>query len=207
MRRFLLLGLALLPLAPLAAPGQTESKAKPREGLAVGKDLPGPFHPYNATGPYARKFHCLLTQAGLDPLVLVFVREVEPADRLKDLFTALENAVAKNPGARLLCGVVFLTDALPEVVGESDAIDDQREVLENRLKQLAEGWGLKHVVLCLDSPKDVANYELKEDAVTIVLVNKARVVGLESLSKDGLTAEKVQALVAELAEKLGAKRK
>jgi hypothetical protein len=206
MCRFLLCGLFFLLLGALAAPAQTEGKGGTR-GLQVGKDLPGPFHPYNATGPYARKFHCLVTQQALDPLVLVFVRELDGADKLKDLVTALENAVAKNPNARLLCGVVFLTDKLPEVVGESDAVDDQREALEKQLQDLANGWMLKHVVLCLDSVKDVDRYELKEDmAVTVVLANRARVLGVEALSKDAVTA-KVPAILAELADKLGAKRK
>jgi hypothetical protein len=206
MRRLLLCGLALLlPLTAPAAQAPPDSKGGSR-GLQVGKDLPGPFHPYNATGPYAKKFHCVVTQQGLDPLVLVFVRELDSADRLKDLLTALDNAAAKNPGTRLLCGVVFLSDKLPEVVGENDAIDDQRELLEKQLQDLASGWMLKHVILCLDSVKDVEKYELKDDPVTIVLANKYRVLAVDSLSKDALTA-KVPALLAELADKLGAKRK
>src|SRR5262245_6936901 len=66
--------------------------------LAVGKDLPGTFHPYNVTAravalaepepegkgkkeeapPTTKgKYHCLISEYNLDPVVMIFARGVE----------------------------------------------------------------------------------------------------------------------------------
>jgi hypothetical protein len=217
MRCFLALVFALVTLAGLAAdppapdkdgkaPGQ-EDKAPGKGGkgpLAEGNNLPGPFHPFNVTGPRKGNFHCLVSEYDLEPVVMIVARDLELSEPFKDLLKQLDNAIAKNPAVRLRSFVVFLSDSLPDVVQN----DDKREELAGKLEDAAKGLGLKHVVLCLDSKSDLEKYALDESAaVTVVLYHKLKVVAHESLSREDLTAAKVQEIMTKVADRLGAKRK
>src|SRR5262249_3872623 len=134
------------------------------QGVRDNPDLPGPFQPYNVTGKYGRtvktendksikvpgNFHCLITEHGLDPGVLIFVRGVkgqlpksdaeaekkkgtdekddmlgvEAGKLLKELVARLENVADKNPAVRLETYVIFHGDKpLKDVV----RMDDERE--------------------------------------------------------------------------------
>lgn len=206
----LLLLLAATVLGAAADP-PAKDKGKPPappvkvRALEPGKDLPGPFHPFNANGPRKGNFHCLVSQYGLDPLVLLFVREVQFSDGLKDLLRRLDNAIDKNPTARLHCGVVFLSDDLTDVVLN----DDKREELAQKLADLANDLKLKHVVLCLDGKADVEKYDLdrEEAAYTLVLSRKLLILASESIARDKLTPEKTDAILQMLADKVGTRRK
>jgi hypothetical protein len=110
-------------------------------------NLPGAFHPYNATGPFAGRFHCLVTEHDLDPAVLLFVRGVdgtlkdgdlrvaskEQLEQLKPLLVRLENLAEKNPATRVETYVIFYGGGLPNVVLN----DDERDKLDKDLKALA----------------------------------------------------------------------
>jgi hypothetical protein len=198
---FALLALAADP--PAVPPGGKEEKPP----LAVGKDLPGSFQPYNVTGPHKGRFHSTVSQHGLDPMVLVFARNLEFGDPLKALLSRLDEAIEKNPAARLAACAVFLSDDLPDVVGNSEKEDDERERQAEKVALLGEGLKLKHVVLALDGRPDVEKYRLDDEAaVTVVLVNKLRVAAVHSLPADKLTEEKVKQILGEVAGKLGAKK-
>jgi hypothetical protein len=224
------LGIALPLLAALAVaadPPADKDKAAPRKGgkgpregwaLAVGKDLPGPFHPYYVSGPYLDKlreqnksrkkifahFHCPVCDHGLEPIVLVFVREVRADADLKELLKRLEAAAEKNPTARLAVTAVFVADDLKDVVTN----DDTREELAGKLEDLAAELKLKKVALCLDGAPDLEKYELDRDvAYTVVLARKYQVVYSQELPRNGLTAEAVNAILDEVAQKLGARKK
>jgi hypothetical protein len=217
MRRFLSLLFALVTLAGLAAdppaPGQDgqapgkEDKAKAKGGkgpLAEGNNLPGPFHPFNVTGPRKGNFHCLVSEYDLEPVVMIVARDLELSEPFKDLLKRLDNAIAKNPAVRLRGFVVLLSDALPDVVQN----DDKREELAAKLEDAAKGLELKHVVLCLDSKSDLEKYALDESAAaTVVLYHKLKVVAHWPLSRQDLTAAKVQEIMTQVADKLGARRK
>src|SRR5437773_1457069 len=82
----------------------------------VDGDLPGTFHPYNVTGPKAGRFHCLVTRASLDPVVIVFVRDLDFTSSLQLLEAELDNRIAKNPNTRLSSFTVVVSDELPKVV-------------------------------------------------------------------------------------------
>jgi hypothetical protein len=198
-------GVAADPPTPAKDKDKPPAKETKGRSLEPGKDLPGPFHPFNATGPRKGNFHCLVSQHGLDPMLLLFVRELQFSDSLKDLLRRVDNAIAKNPDVRLACAVVFLSEDLPDTVQN----DDKREELAQKLADLANDLKLKHVILCLDGKADLEKYDLdrQEAAFTLVLYRKLRILDSESIARDQLTPEKVDAILKLLADKVGAKRK
>jgi hypothetical protein len=221
--------LALLFLASLIAsaddapanksttsPNKEDASRKNKEApLKVGNELPGPFHPYNVTGENKQRFHCLVSEHGLEPTVLIFYKNVDNGDPLPNLLKRLDAAIAKNPDSRLGAFVVFVPDDLPDVTGskEKDAAansknDDARLELEKKVEAIASDLKLKNVVLCLDDKSDVAKYQLDDaNEITIVLYSKLKVVAVYALPKSDFTEAAVEKVLADVADKLGAKRK
>lgn len=195
--------LALLLAVPALS---QETKQEPKEkktGLKVGEDLPGPFHPYNVTGPRAGRYHCLVTRGSLDPLVILFVTKIDDyTDALKALEEGLDNRIARNPNTRLNSFTVFLSDEITNILED----DDKRDKIAEEL--LTKAGEMKNVVFCLDNKADVDNYKLDDSAyATVVLVNKYKVVSIHTLTKDKLNQAEVDAILAEVGEKLGATKK
>lgn len=189
-------------ILPAASQTTKDDQEKKASGLAVGKDLPGPFHPYNVTGAHKDHYHCLVTQTSLDPVVIIFVRDTVYSESLKSLEEALDTRIEKNPNVRLSSFTVFMSDDLPKVVEDDDKRDKLAEDLRNNAKDL------KHVVFCLDGKADLENYNLDENAwATVVLVKKYKVTALYPLTKEKLNAEKVDEIIREVAEQFGATRK
>ena len=183
--------------------------------LTVGNELPGPFHPYNVTGENKQRFHCLVSEHGLEPTVLIFYKNVDFSDPLPALLKRLDAAIAKNPNTRLGAFAVFLPDDLPDVTGskeKDDAAnnknDDARLELEKKVEGFATDMKLKNVVLCLDDKSDVAKYRLDDaNLVAVVLYSKLKIVAVHALPKSDFTDATVEKIMAEVADKLGAKRK
>jgi hypothetical protein len=183
--------------------------------LKVGNDLPGSFHPYNVTGPNKQRFHCLISEHGLEPMVMIFYKNVDFSNSLPNLLKRLDAAIEKNPNSRLGAFVVFLPDDLPDVVGSSEKgadtnnkNDDARLELEKKLEQAGADMKLKHVVLCLDNKSDVAKYALSEEnLITAVLYTQLKTVAVHALPKSDFTESAVEKIMADVADKLGAKRK
>jgi hypothetical protein len=181
--------------------------AKEESSLEVGKNLPGPFHPYNVTGPHKQHFHSLISEHGLDPMVMIFHKSVDFADPLPSLLKKLDAAIDKNPGMRLGSFVVFLPEDLPEVIGSDDKNDDARKELEKKVEQAGADMKLKHVVLCLDSKADVEKYHLRDtNLVTVVLYNKLKTVAVFALPQSEFTEAAIEKIVAAVADKFRAKR-
>lgn len=183
--------------------------------LKVGNDLPGPFHPFNVTGANKRRFHCLISEHGLEPMAMIFYKGVDAGDPLPKLLTKLDTAISKNSETRLGAFVVFLSDDLPDVVGSKDTNqetnsknDDARLELEKKIEQAGADMKLKNVVLCLDTKADVAKYRLSdENLVTVVLYTKLKTVAVHALPKSDFTDAAIDKIMVDVAEKLGAKRK
>jgi hypothetical protein len=193
--------------------------------LAVGKDLPGTFHPYNITaravpilddpgkdkkGPVAPpatkgKFHCLISEYNLDPVILFFARGLEDNKAFAATLKTIDQAIEKQPGLRLRCFVVFLDKGLTKVMEE----DTTRAKLVKKIEGAFAGSTPKQVVLTLAGTDDVKKYDLDATMpLTAVLYQKLRVKALHKIHKDGLASESSAALQAVLkdAEKhLGAK--
>ena len=86
----ILIGLLLaVPAAGLAADPPADGKADAKSTLTPGSNLPGTILPYNVTGPYKGRFHCLISDYGLEPVVLIFARDLEATPALKDLLESL----------------------------------------------------------------------------------------------------------------------
>src|SRR5437867_7848047 len=112
MLRFMVALPILAMLLAAAASSQSEKRSSKEGKLTIGSDLPGPFHPYNVTGPRAGRYHCLVTRASLDPVVIVFLRALDFTDSLQALEVDLDNRVGKNPNARLSSFTVVVSEEL-----------------------------------------------------------------------------------------------
>ncbi len=175
-----------------------------------GSDIPGPFHVYNLTGNKKGKYHCLVSEFGLNPVVLVIVRGVEDKDGgLQELLVKLDNLIDKNPNTRLASFAVFLSSTLKDVARE----DDQREKLTKKIEDIFKaGSGPKHIVLALDTPKKLAKWPLDKDVI-VVLYNEYRTLAVHNLTweqlkpseKDKLS-EKAKEILDDVRRKFGANR-
>jgi hypothetical protein len=219
----LLMGSAVLSLAAEPPAGEKAKAADPKETkqpLVVGKDLPGAFHAFNVNGPRRGRYHCLVSDWGLNPAVLIFCRDMTFSDELKVLLRKLDNCIKKNPNVRLGIFVVFLPDKINHVVTE----DDQRDQEVAKIKDLAAQVMLQDVeekdpkeakpalidkvILAVAGKNDLDRYALDDNAVyTIVLEHKYKVLFAEALEKEKLTKEKTDAIIAAIGEKLGAVKK
>lgn len=198
----LVLTLSWLPLAPAVRAGGPYP--------SPGSDIPGPFSAYNATGKFKGRYHCLVSEHGLNPVVMVVIRGAEVKEAgLRNLLVKLDNAVDKNPVARLASFAVFLPDTIADVARD----DDKRDEVETKLEDLKKDAGLKHVTLALDVPAHLAAWKLDKDAdVIVVLYREYRTVAVHTLSweqlkeKDNALPAKVKEILGQVREKLGATR-
>jgi hypothetical protein len=169
---------AAAPLVALLVPACLLAQPVP------DSDIPGPFTVYNITGKHKGHYHCQVSENGLNPVVMVVVRGIEPqGDGLKELLNKLDNAIDKNPTTRLAGFVVFLSNTLKDVAKD----DKEREALEPKLEDLARGYMLKHLVVCLAEPARLAAWKLDPDAdVTVVLYKDLRTVAVHKLTWEQL---------------------
>jgi hypothetical protein len=194
-----------LQVSLAVAPPPMVPKADSVSVLQVGQNLPGPFHPYNATGPKAGRYHCLVSAAGLEPGVLLFARGLEDNDAFKDLLKRLEGMVARNPQARLHVFVVFHGDTLPDPADD----DDKRDDAAKKLEKLSETLALRHVVLSLGGKSELAKYKLNAEApLNAVLFNKYKIAAYHALAADKVAkdSKELEAIAADVVDKLGAKK-
>jgi hypothetical protein len=229
MFRAVLLVPALLAAVALAAdPPKAEELPKgdtpKKQGWALEPDgkhnVPGPFHPFYVAGPHLTRllkenkdnkvkingrFHCPVSHHGLDPMVLLFVREVNVTDALKDFLRRLDTVIEKNPNARIGAAVVFISDKIEDVVTNDDERDEQAKQLEDVAGELK----LQHVAVCLDGKKDLEKWELGRGDATYVLVllRNYTVVAAETITRDKLDAARTDAILRTVAEKFGAPRR
>jgi hypothetical protein len=217
MRRNLLGVLALAAVAGLASADdppaekkESVKKAKADPGaLEVDKDLPGPFEPYNVTGPRKGFFHSLVDEYGMDPTVMILVRDqtvVNTPLRFGEgeapdgLLKRLDDLIDRNPAARLHAFTVFLR---PDVEDPS-ANDDARAKAAKALEDQAAALGLKHVVLALDTPADVEKYlPTRGPWATVIVSDRLRIaLPVRSLPRDAAEGQKdVDDLLRELTER------
>lgn len=166
-------------------------------GLKPGADLPGPFTPYNITGKYQGRFHCLVCEHGLEPAALVFVRGSDVSKELEELLQALDAVGRENPKSRFVTFAVFVEDDVADIVAD----DDKREDLAKRLED--KGAKLEKVVLALEGKKNLAKYNLGDNnEVTVVLYDSYKVVDVQGFPKGKLDAAAIKALRTAVLEKL-----
>jgi hypothetical protein len=209
----------------VCGPTRSADEAGP---LAVGKNVPGSFHPYNVTARIVvkeepdeedadvkvkkvayttkGKYHCLVTEYDLEPVVMLFARNLEDNAALRDLLVKLDGAIERNPAVRLRSFVVFVADDIANLVAE----DDKRGEAEKKIQKVADDLKLKNVVLTLASKSDVAKYGLDDaTSLTAVLYKQLKVEAVHKLPRDKLDkadAEAVKAIMTDVAGKLKATR-
>jgi hypothetical protein len=227
--------LLLIAVVGPALARDEDDKAKP-EGdkgppLAVGNNLPATFHPYNVTARIPSpmeteeadkeaektkakapavttkgKYHCLVSEYDLDPVVMLFVRGTPESAVLKDLLGKLEGAIERNPAVRLRCFVVFVSEDIANVMEE----DEKREEEAKKIQKIADDLKLRSVVLTLASKADVAKFQLDPTvALTAVLYKSLRIEAVHKVSRDQLDkadSEAVKAILSDVAGKLKATR-
>jgi hypothetical protein len=207
MRNVLWASLAVAGMLALAAGGW--SADKPAEtGLQPGKDeIGGPFRPYNVTGKdsHRGKFHPLVSEYGLNPVVLVFVRGVDPGKPVLDLLQQLDTLVQQNERIRLGSFAVFLSNDIKDheaLVKENDKRESEAAGLLDKVKKL------DHIAVALDAPADVRDaYKLGDkDEVTVIFYNKFRVELVRTFTPKTLDEAAIKSLVDEINGKLDALR-
>jgi hypothetical protein len=178
-----------------------------KSGPEVGKDLPGPFRPYNVTGKEAGNYHCVICPQGLDPLVLVFVRnsglgkEADQNSKLLQLLADLNSVATKEVKARVSVAAVFLFDDLKDVVKN----DELRKGYVEKLSAFQTDK-INDVTLCLESAEGPKAYGLNPDAkVTILVCSKLRVLANFAYADEA--AINTEGVLAAVKEKLGSGKK
>ena len=160
-------------------------------------NVPGPFHPYNVTGAYKGRFHSRIAEYGLEPMVMIFTRQIDFSDPLKDLLRRIDAVTDKNPSARLHTFVVVQSDDLPDVVGADNKADDLRLDLDKRLAQEADALKLPHVDIDLAGKADLDRFKLDDAGFAFFLFQRGKVTASRVLAKeDKLTEADVKAIVA-----------
>ncbi len=159
------------------------SAAEPfRSGPQPKEMLPGVFEPLNINGPNAGEAHCLVCENGLNPVVMIFAREV--SDPLVRLLSRVEAATAKHQNQNLGSFVVFLGDA---------------DALRPKLEKLAKEKGFKHLILSVEKPEGPEGFNVARDAdVTVVLYSRHVVQANHPFKKGQLTDRNADAILADL---------
>jgi hypothetical protein len=129
MRAFITAAVAILVLAVVASAQSITSGPQP------GQKVPGPFAPLHATGPDAGQRIRQYCKNGVNPVAMVFVREVSPA--VTSLIKKIDVVTAAHRDAHMGSFVTFLNDA-PE--------------LPAALKQLADQENIRTTILCVAAP-------------------------------------------------------
>lgn len=183
MRRLLPLLVTLLSTVLLLATLNAGDAAK---FPAKGSILPGSIQAFNINGKKGKdRFHCLVCEFGLDPVVLVFAKEGPDGDdpNLKAFLQKLDESVERHQESYLHSFVVVLSPSAKNSVSEEKIEDagelvkeaQNREKLTKRLTKLAED--LKHVVVSYFPHEGPKGYNLSaEPGVTVILYAKHRVI-------------------------------
>jgi hypothetical protein len=189
----------------VVAAGARAADAPANTGLQPGKDEVGPFVPYNVTGKnvhpdkfFRGNFHSLVSENGLDPVVMVFVRGADPNAAALNLAQKLDALVETNQRQRLAACMVFLSDTIKDMVKDDDKREAEAGNLFDKFK------GLSHLAVALDVPSDVHDsYKLNDKAeVTALFYYKYRVEMIRSYAPKTLDEAAVNTLIEDIQRKL-----
>ncbi len=183
-----------------------------KSGPQAGELISGTFSPLNINGKFAGRYHCLVCQHDLNPVVMVFAREPEGKDQalselLKKLDEAgllkkLDQAMDNHQAAFLGCFVVFLSPAAKSSANNDKEentgklIDEAtaREALLERLKSRADN--LKNVVLAAFPNQGPKGYKINEKAeVTVIFYNRYKVLANFAFGAGQFQGTDVEAIV------------
>jgi hypothetical protein len=167
---------ALLITIPVLATGTVKS------GPQAGEKVPGPFEPFNVTGPDAGKKACLYCRNGNNPVVMIFARESNP--QLVSLLKRVEAAAAAHENDALQSCAIVCTDAAG---------------MPGHLAELAKECHLNHITLATYAAAGPTRYKLAADAeVTVLLYSHCSVKANHSFKKGELTEASVAKVLSDL---------
>jgi hypothetical protein len=146
------------------------------------------------------KYHCLVTEYDLDPVVILFAHGLEKDAAFGKLLQQLDAACTKHRADRLRAFVVFLFDDLTNVAAQ----DDQRAKAIKTVENVQNALKLSNVVLTIAARNDLAKYELDDTvALTVVMYRNLRIQASRTVSRDELDKENSPAIKAILADVSG----
>jgi hypothetical protein len=153
-----------------------------RSGLQPGERITAIFDPLNVTGPFAGQPHCLVCENGVNPVAMIFAREV--SEPLVRLVAEIDAATGKHRDKQLGSFVVFLNES-----GDLPA----------KLKDLAKQRSLANIVLSVDHPRGPDGFNVANDAdVTVVLYEDFDVKANHAFRKGELNEQAVGKVLADL---------
>lgn len=149
-----------------------------RAGLQPGDRIPGAFHPLNINGPNAGKEHCLVCENGLNPVVMIFARELNAP--LQKLLDQVDAQTAKLKDHEVGCFVVFMNET---------------EEFKTRLEKLAKDRAFKHMVLSVFSVDGLDGFNIVPEGDIIVVLYREHKVRVNHAFKKGEFNEKAVATI------------
>jgi hypothetical protein len=175
----------------------------------VGAETPGTLsYLYNVTGlkEHRDKFHCLVTEYGLDPTIMVVVRGQETLESkaVGELLKKIDAQVTENYIRRLHAYVVVLDPSVRDVVKDDVPRYRLKKVIEAFVKdenrKLSNG---DNVPFCICSRNYLKEFPIPDDAaVTIVFERNHRVQLSSAFEKDKLTEEDATKLLTDGVKKI-----
>lgn len=140
------------------------------------------FRPLNINGEFANEPHCLVCENGLNPVVMIFARDL--SESLVKLITQIEAATDTHRKQNLGAFVVFLKDG---------------DAFRKDLEQLAKTKRLRTTILSIEDQSVLKEYKLAKEAdVTAVLYNESVVQANHAFQRGGLTDRAIAAILADL---------
>lgn len=171
-----------LTVALLLVGGLGWAQAPWRSGPQPKDEIRTAFRPLNINGEFANEQHCLVCENGLNPVVMIFARDL--GQPLEKLIGQLEAATDKHRKGSLGAFVVFLKDS---------------EAFRKSLEQVATTKRLKNTILSTEDPATLADYKVAKDAeVTVVLYSKAVVQANHAFKQGELNDRAVAAILADI---------
>jgi hypothetical protein len=155
-----------------------------QSGPQVDQKVPGPFRPFNVTGPNAGTKTCLYCKHGPRPVAAIFAHEVSPA--VVALMKKIDAATAAHSDCRMGSYIVFCNEAadLPRQLGE-----------------VAQKENLKNIILSTYAAGGPPAYHLAAEAdVTVVLYTHFTVKANHAFKKGEMTDGDIDNVVADVAK-------
>jgi hypothetical protein len=162
--------------------GQVTASERVVSGLQPGEKITAIFEPLNITGPFANERHCLVCENGVNPVAMLFAKEI--SDPLVELLVKLDGATDANKSHEMGSFLVLLNSQ-----------EDQIQ----RLRDIARRRGLKHIVLSADEPAGPDGFKVSAAAeLTVVLYHEFEVKANHAFRKGELTVEAIQGILADV---------
>ncbi|MFN4257848.1 MAG: hypothetical protein ACK4RK_01015 [Gemmataceae bacterium] len=175
----------------IALLGAATGHAQDRDpGIQPGNVIPNSFHSFNINGERAGRHHCLVCANGLNPVVMIFARQIpEPEQPLAHLLTKLEEAAHQYRDEELGVFIVFLLDTEK---------GKEREDLIAKLADWAKGLKLEKVIVSFFPAAGPKDFALPQEAEVLILPYHKFVIAANfTFTKDqAMSSEDVDAVLS-----------